>query len=139
MTTPIIQSLSEIANGYDALFCDLWGCYHNGVTPYRAAVAALRAFRARGGAVILMTNAPRTSDFVLRHLDRMGAPADSFDAIVSSGDASIAELAEGRFGARTLYVGPDRDLAFARSLPVPLAPVEQAESVFCVGLRDDET
>jgi HAD superfamily hydrolase (TIGR01459 family) len=139
MTTPIIQSLAEIADGYDALFCDLWGCYHNGVQPYPAAIAALRAFRARGGAVIMMTNAPRANDYVARHLASIGAPDDSFDAIVSSGDASLNELAEGRFGARTFYVGPDRDLGFARSLPIPLAPVEQADSIFCVGLRDDAT
>lgn len=138
MTTPIIQSLSEIADGYDALFCDLWGCYHNGLRPYDAAVAALRSFRRKGGTVVLMTNAPRTSDLVARHLARMGAPEDSFDAIVSSGDAALNELAEGRFRARTLYVGPERDRRFAETLPIPIAPVDEAESVFCVGLRDDE-
>jgi HAD superfamily hydrolase (TIGR01459 family) len=84
-----------------------------------------------------MTNAQRTSDLVARHLAGMGAPEDSFDAIVSSGDATLNELAEGRFGARTFYVGPDRDLDFARNLPIPIAPLDQAESVFCVGLRDD--
>jgi HAD superfamily hydrolase (TIGR01459 family) len=138
MQTPIIQSLAEIADDYDALFCDLWGCYHNGLRPYEAAVEALRTFRRRGGTVVLMTNAPRTSDLVARHLSRMGAPDDSFDAIVSSGDAALNELAQGRFGARTLYVGPERDRKFAESLPIPIAPVDQAESVFCVGLRDDE-
>ena len=39
--TQIINSLAEIAADYDVLFCDLWGCLHNGVAPYPAAVALL--------------------------------------------------------------------------------------------------
>ena len=40
--TQIIRSLDEIGSGYDVLFCDLWGCLHNGRAPYPAAVAALQ-------------------------------------------------------------------------------------------------
>ena len=36
--TRILKSLSEIAPLYDALFCDLWGCVHDGIRPYPAAV-----------------------------------------------------------------------------------------------------
>ena len=57
--TRLIRSLAEISAPYDALFCDLWGCLHNGREPFPAAVAALQAFRAKGGKVVLMTNAPR--------------------------------------------------------------------------------
>ena len=46
--TEIIPSLASIAARYDAVFCDLWGCLHNGKTPYPAAVAALQGFRAGG-------------------------------------------------------------------------------------------
>ena len=135
--TRIIDSLAEIAADYDALFCDLWGCYHNGVTPYAAAVTALQGFRARGGAVVLMTNAPRANRFVLRHLDRMGAPADSWDAVVSSGDAALAELASGRWGRRVEYVGPPNDLSFFEGLDVALTGPDEAEAVVCIGLEDD--
>ena len=94
----IIQSLSEISGDYDALLCDLWGCYHNGLTPYPAAVEACRAFRANGGLVVLLTNAPRPAASVRRFLDHIGAPADSYDEIVSSGGACQAALESGRFG-----------------------------------------
>jgi HAD superfamily hydrolase (TIGR01459 family) len=137
--TAIIQSLSEIADRYDALFCDLWGCYHNGVAPYPAAVAALRAFRQGGGAVVLMTNAPRSADLVAAQLARMGAPEDSFDAIVSSGDAARAEVAEHRYGRRVLYVGPERDLSFFAGVDVELVDAARADSVVVIGLRDDSS
>jgi cation transport ATPase len=40
--TRIIQSLSEISDGYDAVLCDLWGCLHNGIRAFPEAVEALR-------------------------------------------------------------------------------------------------
>ena len=64
--TQIIANLSQISGQYDALFCDLWGCLHNGVTPFPAAVAALQAFRAKGGKVILLTNAPRPKSSIIK-------------------------------------------------------------------------
>jgi hypothetical protein len=104
--TQLIAALDEIADRYDSLYCDLWGCYHNGLRPYPAAVAALRAFRARGGKVLLLTNAPRPASSVAAHLASMGAPEDSFDAIVSSGDAARHAVASGRFGRRVEHIGP---------------------------------
>ncbi|MEO1331708.1 MAG: TIGR01459 family HAD-type hydrolase, partial [Pseudomonadota bacterium] len=136
-TPRILDRFEEISAGYDVLLCDLWGCYHNGVEPYPAAVAALQAFRRQGGAVVLLTNAPRPSGAVKLHLDAMGAPEDSYDAIVSSGDATRAELAAGRFGRRIHIVGADRDRPVWEGLDLAHAPLEEAESILCAGLRDD--
>ena len=69
--TEIIPSLSALSGRYDAVFCDLWGCLHNGKTAFPAAVAALQAFRAGGGKVVLLTNAPRPAATVIAQLDRM--------------------------------------------------------------------
>jgi len=131
MTCRIIDSLSEISDAYDAILCDLWGCYHNGVDLYPAAVAACRAFRERGGLVVLLTNAPRPAASVERMIvGRMGAPRDSWDAIVSSGGACQSALAERTFGERVHYVGPARDLHMLR---------EEADLILLTGLRDDMT
>ncbi len=100
MTCRIIQSLAGIGGAYQALLVDLWGCYHNGLAPYPAAVAALRAYRAAGGIVILLTNAPRPAASVKAFLDRIGAPRDSYDGIMSSGAACQRVLASGEFGHR---------------------------------------
>ena len=135
----IIQRLSEVSGDYDAILCDLWGCYHNGITPYPAAVDACRAFRARGGRVVLLTNAPRPSESVERFLDHIGAPPDSYDAIVSSGGACQSALASGAFGRRIEYVGPERDLHMLTDVGLEPAPAEEAEAVLVTGLRDDRT
>ena len=57
--TRIIDNFAAIADQYDVAFVDLWGCMHNGITAFPDAVAAMRAFRAGGGKVVLVTNSPR--------------------------------------------------------------------------------
>lgn len=138
-TPPIIGALAEIADRYDALYCDLWGCLHNGVRAFPAAVEALLGFRARGGAVILLTNAPRPAGEVIAQLDALGVPRAAWDDVVTSGDAARAEVAAGRFGRRVEHVGPARDLPFFDGLAVERVARAEAESVIVTGLVDDET
>ena len=133
----VVDALEEIEADYDALLCDLWGCFHNGVRPYEAAVAALRAYRRRGGLVMLLTNAPRPSDAVRTHLDGMGAPREAYDGITASGDATRAALARGRYGRAFHVVGPERDAPIWRGLDIERTSIERAEAILCTGLFDD--
>jgi HAD superfamily hydrolase (TIGR01459 family) len=137
--TRIIRSIAEIAGNYEALFVDLWGCYHNGITPYPSAVASLQAYRARGGLVILLTNAPRPAASVKRFLDRIAAPEDSYDGIMSSGAACQWALTHGHYGHRFHYVGPPRDLHMLTDLGLTDTPLDRADAILCAGLRDDMT
>ncbi|MEC8581244.1 MAG: TIGR01459 family HAD-type hydrolase, partial [Pseudomonadota bacterium] len=98
--TQIIQSLSEVSDRYDALFVDLWGCVHNGIEAYPDAVAALQAFRAKGGKVVLLTNAPRPRDSVERQITKMGVPDDAWDTIATSGDSARAAMFTGAVGQK---------------------------------------
>jgi ribonucleotide monophosphatase NagD (HAD superfamily) len=74
--TQIITHLHEISDQYKALFVDLWGCVHNGKTPFPGAVDALMAYRERGGIVVLLTNAPRHRHSVAEQLAQIGVPED---------------------------------------------------------------
>jgi len=139
MACRILDNLGEIAERYDALLCDVWGCYHNGIAPYPPAVAALQAFRARGGTVVLLTNAPRPAPSVQAFLDRMDAPRDSYDGIVSSGAACHAALASRTHGERFLYIGPDRDAHTLTDAGLSPVAEDEAEAVLITGLRDDRT
>jgi HAD superfamily hydrolase (TIGR01459 family) len=143
--TRIIDSLAEIGGRYRVLYCDLWGCLHDGIALFQPAVAALRAFRAGGGAVVLMTNAPRTHGAVARRLERMGLPADAWDLIVASGDATQEAMLMGAAGRRVWHLGPakDEDLfreipAWLQDRPVPArVPLEEAEGIVCTGPFDE--
>lgn len=139
MTPRILYSIDDVSGGYDALLCDLWGCYHNGIRPFPDAVSALLRFRQKGGVVIMLTNAPRPSSAVRAQLDAMGAPADSYDAIVSSGDAAKAAVASGTWGRRVHHVGAPKDEPFFEGADIDRVPLEEAAAIVCTGLFDDET
>ena len=149
--TEIIASLADVAPRYDAVFCDLWGCLHNGRTPFPAAVAALQSFRKGGGTVLLLTNSPRPKSSVVGQLDAMGVPRDAWDEIATSGDAAQFALVSGAVGRRVHHIGAPKDEAFftdfapdlaayaAGQPPIQRVPLDQAEGIVCTGLRDDLT
>jgi HAD superfamily hydrolase (TIGR01459 family) len=139
-----IEGLSEIAGRYDAILCDIWGVLHNGVASFKPASDALAAFRRRGGAVVLISNAPRPSAPIRRQLQKLGVSPDALDAIVTSGDVTIGLIAE-RIDDPALHIGPERDLSLfdgaaeATGRRPRLVPVEQASYAICTGMRDDTT
>lgn len=143
--TRIVQSLAEISAPYDALFCDLWGCLHNGVAPFPEAVAALQGFRATGGKVVLLTNAPRPAPFVIATLDRMGVPQDAYDLVVSSGDAAQDAMFAGAVGRKIWHLGPEKDVGFFEQIPaewqgraeIERVSFEEAEGIICTGPFDE--
>jgi HAD superfamily hydrolase (TIGR01459 family) len=139
----IVESLAEIADGYDAVFCDLWGCLHNGITAFPEAVEALRGFRAKGGKVVLLTNAPRPRADVAKQLDRFAVPTDCWDTIATSGDSARAAMFRGAIGDKVWFMGADYDQTFFEPLkviedPVEIeqVPLEEATGIACLGPFD---
>ncbi|MDF1726717.1 MAG: TIGR01459 family HAD-type hydrolase [Sulfitobacter sp.] len=141
--TRIIENLSEISHQYDALFVDLWGCVHNGVTAFPAAVEALRQFRAEGGKVVLLTNAPRPRGDVQEQITGFGVTEDSWDTIATSGDSARAAMFRGTVGKKVFFIGQPQDQTFFEPLalvenPVEITqvPLEEAEGIVCTGPFD---
>jgi HAD superfamily hydrolase (TIGR01459 family) len=141
MSIRLLNGLSEIASDYDALLCDLWGVVHDGHRVHEPAADALRRFRAAHGPVILLTNAPRLPETVVKQLTGFGVPTDCYDAIVSSGSACRAELAIRAAKRRVslYYIGTDYELSIFDGLNVVLTSLEEADVVLCAGLRADLT
>ncbi|MGF1552207.1 MAG: TIGR01459 family HAD-type hydrolase [Paracoccaceae bacterium] len=135
--TQLIAGFDDVAEDYDVALVDLWGCYHDGERPYPEALEALRRYRKRGGRVVLLPNAPRPSAGVAEFLAKIGAPEDTHDAIMSSGEACQRAIATGRHGRRLHYVGPERDRAMLADLDLVSHPLEEASAVLLTGLRDD--
>lgn len=143
--TRMIASLDEISAQYDVLYCDLWGCLHNGKTLYPDAVQALQAFRARGGAVVLLTNAPRTQHAVKRRLDSMGLPENAYDVIAASGDATQIAMLQGAAGRKLWHLGPGKDEDLFTLIPdwlrdqpaIERVSLEEAEGIICTGPFDE--
>jgi HAD superfamily hydrolase (TIGR01459 family) len=134
---PLIPHFSEIAPGYDVLLCDVWGVVHNGVVAFPPACDALMRARARGAAIIFITNSPRPSEQVGRQLERLHVPRETYDAMVSSGDVTRAVIQERR-GQSLCHIGPERDSSIFTGLNVQFAPLETCDYVVCSGLDDDD-
>lgn len=141
--TQIIQSFSDISANYDVAYVDLWGCVHNGITAFPAAIAALQAFRAQGGKVILVTNAPRGRAHVERQIAKMGVPKDTWDAIATSGDSARAAMFMGAIGEKVWFMGEPHDLPFFEPMRLIENPaniqrvaLEEAEGIVCCGPFD---
>jgi HAD superfamily hydrolase (TIGR01459 family) len=134
---PILSSIAELAATSDAWIVDIWGVMHNGARAYPVAARACAELRARGGVVVLLSNAPRPFSAVVPHMTALGVPADAYDAGITSGDVTRDMLAAWR-GRRVLHVGPQRDHALFTDLDVRLSPAAEAEVALCSGLYDDD-
>ncbi|MDC7684951.1 TIGR01459 family HAD-type hydrolase [Asticcacaulis sp. BYS171W] len=140
MTTPqLLSHLSDVADQYDAVFCDIWGVIHNGKWHFPEAYAALKAFKASGKPVVLISNSPRPWDGLQKQLADLGVHDDAFSAIVSSGDATRTFLTEYALQGSAWVIGPDRDLPLYEGLNVNRSGTpESAAFISCTGLFDDE-
>ena len=87
--------------------------------------------------MVLITNAPRPSSAIVPLLDRLGVERDAYDAIVSSGDATRAMLAEYR-GKVIHHVGPPtEDDALYEGFDLTRGSAEEAEAVVVTDLDTD--
>lgn len=134
----IVSGLHSMAPRYDLILSDIWGVLHNGIEAHAAASEALTRYRDGGGRVVLVSNAPRPSRVILKHLDSLGVPRRAYDRIVTSGDLSRAAVAERSAGV-VHHIGPERDVLLFKGLDVRFGPLETADYVVCTGLFDDET
>ena len=139
----IVETLAEISDRYDALFCDLWGCLHDGVAALPEAVEALRGFRSTGGKVVLLTNAPRPRADVAKQFVRFNVPDDCWDTIATSGDSARVAMFRGAIGSKVWFMGKDYDLTFFEPPAVVDNPIEvqrvsleDAEGIACLGPFD---
>jgi HAD superfamily hydrolase (TIGR01459 family) len=135
--TRTIAGLSEIADRYDALICDVWGVIHNGREAFLPACEAMAEFAKRRGPVVLLSNAPRPASAVIPQLDELGVPRVAWQGFVTSGDATRALLKE-RTPGPAWRIGPERDQPLFDGIDLTFAGPESAAFIACTGLIDDE-
>jgi HAD superfamily hydrolase (TIGR01459 family) len=130
--------LSDIADAYDAILCDVWGVIHNGREAFPEACAALARYREERGPVVLISNAPRPSGALYGQLEGVGVPRAAWSGFVTSGDATRALLAE-RAPGPVWKLGPARDDALYEGLGLEFADAIEAAAFICAtGPFDEE-
>jgi HAD superfamily hydrolase (TIGR01459 family) len=138
---PLVSSVRTLAAHSDAWISDIWGVLHNGVASFPAACEACVTYRAQGGTVVLLTNAPRPSHSVIAQMDGLGVPRNAYDDIVTSGDLTRRLIAKRKVGGDSIplfHLGPDRDHVIYKDLGVTLIGSEKAKLVVCSGYFNDD-
>lgn len=134
---PVLTSACDLLGRYDVVLCDLWGVVHDGHQAYPGANDALPRFRASGGTVVMVSNAPMTGSAVAELLADKGVRRDTWDAIVASGDLALSHI-QTRGYERVFGIGPRvRDASFFDAVPNLVADLADADAVACTGLVDD--
>lgn len=125
----------ELDQRYRVILCDIWGVVHDGVRLNPGAVQRLAQWREQGRFVLLITNAPRTSEDVGRQLHEMGLPRACWDAIVTGGDAGIAALRELRRPVG--FLGTPEDRAVLERSGIRIVSGDEFTDVACAGLEQE--
>ena len=134
--SPILSSIAPLAETSEAWIVDIWGVMHNGARAHAAAGEACKRFRAQGGIVVLLSNAPRPFSAVVPHMTSLGVDPDAYDTGVTSGDATREMIADWQ-RRPLLHIGPERDRGLFEGYDVHFSGPETAEVVICSGLHDD--
>ncbi len=132
------SGLGEVSSRYDAILCDVWGVLHDGRAAYVDACTALARFQVERGPVVLISNSPRPARDVVAQLRALGVPDTAWSELVTSGDATRAELIA-RAPGPAWAVGPARDAPLYDGTGVGYAETpEEATFVSCTGPFDDD-
>ena len=82
----IIDGLSAVADRYELFLVDQWGVLHDGESPHDGAVETLKALRAAGKKIVILSNSGKRLAVTLPRMAAMGFGADSYDHCVTSGE-----------------------------------------------------
>ncbi len=133
-----LQGLRTVMDDYDGVILDLWGVVHNGVSVFPHTLPALRALKAAGKKIWLLSNAPRRAARVREHLAILGVTTDMYDGVMTSGEASYLALRDGLlsvWGPRCLMLGESYGADLLAGLPVmPVHNVADADFVLATGV-----
>src|SRR5438477_9077587 len=122
MTIRVISGVREIAPGYDGYILDLWGVVHDGTAPFPGVLDCMQRLIAAGKRLVLLSNAPRRSDDVIRRITRIGVPERLYHGVMSSGEEAWLHLKHrsepfyAALGHRCLHIGSERDLEIREGL-----------------------
>jgi HAD superfamily hydrolase (TIGR01459 family) len=144
--TRVLKGLGEIADSFDLVLMDLWGCVHDGVRPYPAALDCLHRLKDAGKAVAILSNAPRRAAEIEAKLTEMGIDRALYTGLFTSGEETWKYLKtrpDGlgqRLGRRVYAIMPDRDAGILEDLQLErVDEVGAASFVLVTGIEDAKT
>lgn len=139
--TEFPRGLGAIIDNFDLVVMDLWGCMHDGVTCYPAALDALHKLRERHVPVALVSNAPRRIETVRPRMRALGISDDLYAGFYTSGEEVWTHLARkddpayAALGQRAYQMMGEQDHGFAEGLDLlPVGDIAAADFILALGV-----
>lgn len=110
---PVYKGLGDFSAHYDHFIVDIWGVLHDGNHAYPGAIAAMEYLKAAGKQVLLLSNSPnRAQRVVNKVLTPIGVPADTYQHIITSGEAAHHYM-EKHYSGQKVYTFWDDEIPTA--------------------------
>ena len=129
-----------MASEYDGFILDLWGVVHDGTRPFPGVLDCMEHLIGAGKRLVLLSNAPRRSDDVMRRIAKIGVPERLYHGVMSSGEEAWQHLKHrdkpfyAALGRRCLHIGSERDLEMREGLEYTFAEApEEADFILNTG------
>ena len=131
-----LKKFKSISNMYDVYFVDLWGVIHNGISLFENAITVLDELKKQQKNVVLISNAPRSSDTVKQFLKKLKFDLELFDLLVTSGDVTKNYIHKNQ--KKIFYhLGPVKDNDLFKGINNISSDINKTQEIICTGLVDE--
>jgi HAD superfamily hydrolase (TIGR01459 family) len=144
--TAIIAGLGAIADRFDHVLLDQWGTLHEGKAVFSEARDCVRALRAAGKRVLILSNSGRRSDDNAERLADLGLPPSEHDGVLTSGEVAWHGLHDrsaspfNQLGRHALLIARGNALSMIEGLDfVAVTNPARADFIWLAGLDDLST
>ena len=146
LATATIAGFSEIADRFDHVLLDQWGTLHEGKAVFSEARDCVRALRAAGKRVLILSNSGRRSDDNAERLADLGFPPGEHDGVLTSGEVVWHGLQDrsappfNQLGRHALLIARGNALSMIEGLDfVAVTNPARADFIWLAGLDDLST
>ena len=131
-----LKKFKSISNMYDVYFVDLWGVIHNGINLFENAITVLDELKKQQKNVVLISNAPRSSDTVKQFLKKLKFDLELIDLLVTSGDVTKNYINKNQ--KKIFYhLGPVKDNDLFEGINNISSDINETQEIICTGLVDE--
>ena len=131
-----LKKFKNISNMYDVYFIDLWGVIHNGINLFKTAINVLDELKKLQKKVVLISNAPRTSNTVKQFLRKLNFNLDLIDLLVTSGDVTKNYIHKNQ--KKIFYhLGPIKDKDLFEGIKNISSDINKTQEIICTGLVNE--
>ncbi|MEO0929195.1 MAG: TIGR01459 family HAD-type hydrolase [Pseudomonadota bacterium] len=136
----LIDTITDIADQFDAIVFDQWGVLHDGQAPYPSALQALSRLKAYALKLGVLSNSGKRAALNANRIKTKGFDITQFDTIMTSGEALWNKFATGQGHATCVFPieGHPGDAAnWSLGLKLTITEmIDQADGILLMGLPD---